>query len=337
MKSWNLNLTKWKLPKRKKAALESDNSINYTLKVAKNNLFIENNGADAIEFVYTKDISITEKEFQFLQIDFQGKILKNGGACLYINGHPVTMNGTANMDINPPLNLNITLKVPACSAAEICNIGFRLYEETKDLTDDCSQNCDVLVITPDYPSTHNLYVSAFAHSRNQEYIKQGLKVQVAAISPNSWYQTAYSMDSVPVFSGRYIDLKKLLSRHQYKVIVVHFVDENLYPIFDGYIENEQLIFICHGPETTFRFLTNRCRPYFTKELPEIDQNSCFDLKEMYARKYAQKDNVEWVFVSDWLYEFSKKMLNTEFRHWNVIHNTINEELFPYVQIKAEDR
>ena len=145
------------------------------------------------------------------------------------------------------------------------------------------------------------------------------------------------MDGVPGLMGRYIDLKKLLSRHQYKVIVAHFVDENLYPIFDGYVQDERLIFICHGPETTFRFLTNRCRPYFTKELPEIDTNACFDQKEMYVKKYARKENVDWVFVSDWLRDFSEKMIGVSFPHSHVINNTINEELFPYHPKSPEDR
>ncbi len=145
------------------------------------------------------------------------------------------------------------------------------------------------------------------------------------------------MDGVDVLMGSYADLKKLLSRKQYKVIVAHFVDENLYPIFDGYIQDERLIFICHGPETVFRYLTNRVRPYFTKGMPEIDIDPRFDIKEFYVRRYAKKENVDWVFVSDWLRDFSRKMLGVEFRNSHVIHNTINEQLFPYRPKTAEDR
>ena len=332
MKSWELKLTD--------LSLEADEKEKFSVTVEKKyedgHLFLENKGNSLANFSYG-EILIEDKKFKNLQISFKGSNLKNSGGCLYINGHPITLNGLANMEITPPVKLHITVTVPADSAVVIDHILLTAQEEQLDLVDNCSSDNDVLVITPDYPSTHNLYLCAFAHSRNREYIRNGLNIQVASISPNNWYQSAYELDEVPVFMGRYQDLKKLLSRHQYKVIVVHFVDEKLYPIFDGYIQDERLIFICHGPETTFRFLTNRCRPYFTKELPEIDNNPYFDKKEAYAIKYAKKKNVDWVFVSEWLRDFSEKMLGTQFENAHVIYNTINEQLFPYHQKKAEDR
>lgn len=334
MKSWEINLAE--LPLEGEGKENSKKTDCYRKKYVKGHLVLENTGDSLIEFL-CGDILVEDKQFKNLQISFKGSNLKNSGACLYVNGHPVTLNGLANMEITPPVKLHITMNVPTDSAVEVEHIILTAQEEAQDLVDNCSTNNDVLVITPDYPSTHNLYLCAFAHSRNREYIESGLNVQVASISPNNWYQSVYNLDSVPVFTGRYQDLKKLLSRHQYKVIVVHFVDEKLYPIFDGYIQDERLIFICHGPEATFRFLTNRCRPYFTKELPEIDNSTYFDKKEAYAIKYAKKKNVDWVFVSEWLRDFSEKMLGTQFENAHVIYNTINENLFPYHPKKAEDR
>ena len=69
----------------------------------------------------------------------------------------------------------------------------------------------------------------------------------------------------------------------------------------------------------------------------MECNTVFDLKEKYVKKYSQKDNVEWVFVSEWFKEASEKELNIKFKNVRVINNVINEDLFPYHEKKAEDR
>lgn len=331
IKAWELDLNKW--------SVSTENGWKGTVNIEKkgNKLCIKNMGKNQIVLSYKKDILIEDKKCKCLQAFFKGSNIENSGGCFYINGHPVTLNGEISMEITPPVSLHMTIGVPADSAVEIDKIILNIKKHMEDLTERCKTDKDVLIITPDYPSTHNLYLCAFAHSRNREYIKEGLNIQVASISPNNWYQSNYELDGVPVFSGRYLDLKKLLGRHQYKAIVVHFVDEKLYPIFDGYIQDERLIFICHGPETTFRFLTNRCRPYFTNELSDIDLSDGFNQKEEYVKKYAQKENVEWVFVSEWLHEFSECILGCNFKNAHVIYNTINEQLFPYRKKTLEDR
>lgn len=331
IKVWELDLNKW--------CLSTESGWNGTISIKKNGsrLQIRNKGKNPIVLSYKKDILVEEKKCKCLHAKFKGLNMENGGGCFYINSHPVTLNGEVSMEITPPICLHMTISVPANSAVEVERIELSTKEQMVDLTEKCREDKDVLIITPDYPSTHNLYLCAFAHSRNREYVKEGLNIQVAGISPYNWYQSNYELDGVPVFTGGYMDLKKLLGRHQYKVIVVHFVDEKLYPIFDGYIQDERLVFICHGPEATFRFLPNRCRPYFTKELPVIDTSENFDKKENYARKYAQKDNVDWVFVSEWLRKFSEEMLGVSFKNTHIIHNTINEKLFPYKKKVAEDR
>ena len=127
-------------------------------------------------------------------------------------------------------------------------------KEKEDSINKNTNEADVLVVTPAYPSEKNLYLCAFVHSRVKEYINLGLKVQVASISGSNNHKEIYIHDDVPVINGNYKDLRELLSKKKYKVIVTHFVDENLYPIYNEFIGNEKLIFICHGPETVFRYL-----------------------------------------------------------------------------------
>lgn len=293
-------------------------------------LEIINPNNDKYSINLNRKIKIKDKKINQLSIEFYGDV-ENSGAYLEINGeHNIPINSKNIMKLTPPINLDVKLVISANSKIAISNIEFELLEEKKDLTDELDTKKDVLVIVPNYPSYENLYLCAFAHSRTKEYVKEGLNVQVIAVNSLNWFQTIYEKDNVSVFKGSYKDLKKMLTKHQYKVVVTHFVDEYLYPIFDGNIyENEKLIFICHGPETTHRLLTNKCRPYFTAPDKNAENNPIYDEKDFYIKKYAEKENVEWVFVSQWLKETTEQEHRIKFKNSRVISNFIDEKLFPY--------
>lgn len=185
MQKVELNLLKWRLSAEK----QWEGSV--AIKRGKQRLYVRNEGGVPVVLTYFKDVLVSDKQCKNLQIRFSGKNMQNGGGCLYINDNPVTLNGLANMEITPPVNLSIKLSTPADSIVEVHSIELLFQEDQQDLTEQCNHESDVLVITPDYPSTHNLYLCAFAHSRNREYVKAGLKIQVASISPVNWYQSAY--------------------------------------------------------------------------------------------------------------------------------------------------
>lgn len=304
-------------------------------------VILRNTGGEPAEFEYSE--RFTNRDGKFLQIAFPGEILENQGACLYVNGvyNAVPLGSKVNIPVNKGLDISLSLKIFADSAARIDGITVTTTAEETDYTDLCDKSRDVLVVTPDYPSSANLYMCAFAHARNNEYAAKGLKIQVASISPYNWYQTVYTHGSakVPVFRGRYADLKKLLTTRgggeHYKVIVVHFADEHLLQIFDG-LRDERLIFICHGPETIIRLIRTKLGNYFRNPNLPVTPERC-DLIESYIRKYMKNPNADFVFVSQWLKEQSEEVMGAPFGRGCVIHNFISEELFPYHSKSAEDR
>ena len=319
----------------KKQNWKIDNSKTET-KLDSEKIIINNVSSEKIVIEYNEKILIDESIKQ-VKIEFKGKF-ENAGGYLSINSkNNIPLNGKSLINIDGETELKIKLVLFAESKISFGDIHLELKERTESLIEEVEKQNDILVITPNYPSLENLYYCAFVHSRVKEYINNGLKVQVASISYINSYQTIYNHENVPVIRGNYNDLKELLARKQYKVIVTHFVDESLYPIFDGFISNEKLIFICHGPETVFRYLVNVTRPYFTDPIPYPKDDVSMNIKEKWVKKFSQKDNVEWVFVSDWLKEFSEKELGIKFKHARVINNIINEELFPYKEKKEEDR
>ena len=297
-------------------------------------LIIDNTSNNKISLKLQDAVYFNDKDIFNCYINFTGDV-ENSGGYLLINDYPVSINSEAVMPLIPPITLKISLNVSAKSKIVISDIDIELNAKY-DLLGKVNRDCKVLVICPQYPSYANLYVCAFAHSRNKEYVKSGIDVQVFV--PTSWYQSAYFRNDIPVFSGTHADLKRLLSETRYDVIIVHFVGPDLYPIFDGNVFGDQkLIFICHSPETPYRYLTVTCGPYFKLPVKEDYYNPEFDKTDAYVRKYAAKDNVEWVFVSDWLREKAETEQNLKFKHARVINNIIDEDLFPYSPKKPEDR
>jgi len=322
----NAKINKWK-------CVDGDDIV--TINDSK--ITINNTTSNQKSIKYNERINIKDKEVKQLKITFEGSFKNAGGYLLINDGIKIPFNSTSIMDVLIPTYLDMVIVVPAESSITFSDIKIEYLKEKDTLVNNVSTENDVLVITPSYPSLENLYYCAFVHSRVKEYINSGLKVQVASISSANWFQTEYTHEGVPVLRCAYEELKSLLSRHQYKVIITHFVDENLYPIFDGYVSDEKLIFICHGPETVFRYLVNVTRPYFTEPLPYPTQNEVMDIKEKWVKKFSQRENVEWVFVSDWLKNYSEEQLGIKFKNARVINNIINEDLFPYSEKKKEDR
>lgn len=306
--------------------------------ITNNELTIINKSNDKVTIPLKNKIELKDKKIIQILIDFKGKTENSGGYILVNNMHNIPINSKNLMDVKCPIKLDFQLVVSANSSVTIKDIEIELLEVKQNLIEELDAKKDVLVIVPEYPSYANLYLCAFAHSRNREYVKEGVNVQVFAVNPAIWYQTLYEKDNVPVIKGTYQDLKKVLCKHQYKVVVTHFVDEYLFPIFDGNIyNNEKLIFICHGPETVYRYLVNKCRNYFTPPIKEPINSDEFDLKDYYVKKYAIKDNVEWVFVSEWLKDYSESEQGIKFKNTKVINNIIDENLFPYKKKNADLR
>ncbi len=296
-------------------------------------LYIENRSGEKVTLSYKKKIVVSDKSQAEFCVCIDSSAKQNAGGCLYLNGIELAMTGRTAMPLTPPVKMDLTLQVSADSSLLIRSVSFLYADQPFDLMDACGADKDILVVVPGYPSAGNLYLSAFAHTRNLAYVRAGLHIQVAVLT-QTWYNMEYTMDGLPVYFGPYADLKKLLARKQYKTIVIHFVGEEHYPALDGLISNERLIFINHGPETTFEILPNKCRNYFTAPIEERIENPD---KRAYVRKYARKENVEWVFVSEFLKDKAEELMDVSFRNAHVIGNYINEARFPYSEKTAEDR
>lgn len=260
--------------------------------------------------------------------------LRSGTGSVYANNISLPLNGEAFIPCAANETIDLTFECSAHAEVLLSKLDIKWEASPIDLSQRCSSSCQVLVVVPDYPTEANLYMAAFAHSRNRRYLQKGLDIQVAVIRPGETRQMIYDIDGVSVYVGNIWNLKELLQRKQYQVIVVHFVDLMHYEVFDSYITSEHLIFICHGPETILPLLRNPIRPYFSQPVEDLP----YSPETLSAlRRYAKKKNVEWVFVSQWLMEKSEEVVGVQFASKHVIHNVVDENLFPYQEKNDDDR
>ncbi len=323
----NIEKQKWNT-KTKNDIIDYDNS----------KFIVNNKNNKSITIKYLEKIRFSkEKDIKKLRIVTKGNVSNSGGYIIVNNDYKLPINSETIIKYKNEKSFNIQLVVAANSKVELDTISIEVDNE-KDLVNNIDKKKEVLIVVPNYPSYVNLYVCAFAHSRNREYVNNKLKIQVFYVNGAVNHQTIYERDNVPVMIGTYQDLKKLLLERHYPVIVTHFVDENLYPIYEGNVyENQKLIFICHGPEVVYKYLVNKTRAYFSEPVSNDVINKMFKKTDVYVKRFAQKENVEWVFVSDWLKNFAEEQQNLKFKHARVINNYIDGRLFPFIKRDKELR
>lgn len=323
-----LDATHWSLP-----LASASNAQSVSFQQLEDGIVFKNDTSEKVRFVFAPLSTAPKKKIEGIRLSLSGVAIKGAGS-IEVNGVSLPLNGSTFIQCEPGETLSVLFECSACSEIVLSSLSLAWKHSKEDLSQECSTEPRVLIVVPDYPSESNLYLAAFAHSRNRRYVQAGLDIQVAVIRPHSKAQMLYTLDGVPVFVGSGWDLKTLIKRRQYQVIVVHFVELFHLEIFDTYVTDEHLTFICHGPETILPLLWNPTRAYFTQPI-DIPPQDKATVKAI--RAYARKSNVDWVFVSQWLEEKSEEVMDVEFLNKHVIHNVIDENLFPYHEKADDDR
>ena len=273
------------------------------------------------------------------ELSLMGTVVGGRGCTLYVNDiHAVPFNGTARMPLDASSAHRLKLVVPSHSEVVVNELRVTFSSQQERHAVSWKTDADILVVTPSYPSSANYYSCAFVHSRILGYKEAGLKVDVVCIDPSYWYERKWMHQGIAVYAGNPVDLKSiLLHGHTYKSIVVHFVSEPVLTVFDGYALGRRLFFICHGADVACESIANAVRPYFTPALDEAALAETFRTRKEAYRRYAGRQNVTWIFVSEMLHEQAKSVLQCDFKNWQVIPNRIDTNLFVYKEKDAERR
>ncbi len=199
---------------------------------------------------------------------------------------------------------------------------------------------DSLLICPGYPSEENKYNFAFIHTRMQAYQKFNLKVDLAVVNENFINRTSISyFEDVRVVMTGYNDIRKVLQNRIYKQILVHFFDEKYAQILDASnILNTSVILYSHGSDTLYRVWDKLNARYF-EPLTTIpyEISSTFPIKDALIKRYNEKENVQFVFVSEWAKKLSENLIGIKYNHASVIPCNIDEDMFKYEKKDPELR
>jgi len=189
---------------------------------------------------------------------------------------------------------------------------------------------DILIVSPSYPSEQNKYFCGFVHSRLKEYKKNNIHFDLAVI--HVYDETSiYNYEGITVVKGGFDLLTEILQNRSYKKILVHFFDEKYAKVLDREdLSSTQLYLWVHGPETLYWDWNYFVTPYFSQAEP-LDEKMkvLFSEKNKIIKKYNLKQNVHWIFVSEWIKQRSEQLINIDFNNYTIIPNFVDSAVFKY--------
>lgn len=277
-------------------------------------------------------------------VEFKAKIINGAGAVLkLINRHKqCRMDAILNSECSSTDTMNgyllPVIVIKPNTSIEIEKVKITTSKKPENTYNKFMGKKRILLITPSYPSPDNLYACGFVHSRVKEYIKQGLEVEVASVYKyNS--MAYYEIEGVPVYRTDYSQLRSILMGRKYDALLVHFFDEEYaYYLDTSYIKDTPIFLWNHGADILYWNYKEFYTPYFTDEyvLPQYLEKS-YKKRDKYIKKFADKENVYWIFVSESERKEAEKMHNLNFSNSIIIPNIINQDIFSYTKKDPELR
>jgi glycosyltransferase involved in cell wall biosynthesis len=196
-----------------------------------------------------------------------------------------------------------------------------------------------LVLTKQYPAYDDLYCYGFLHSRVRAYKRHGLTVDVFRITKGDG-QYYREFEGIDVASGDAALLDETLRTGQYKHVLVHFLDENMWEVLQKHIDNVKVTVWVHGAEIQVwqrrAFEFNRMSPDEIERQKKLSDKRAKLWQSLLTLPHR---NLHLVFVSKWLVESASADLDLTIpgEKASVIHNFIDTNIFSYTEKKSEDR
>ena len=312
---------------------------NVKIKYINDCVVIENKTSKPALLFFNK---LFKNENKAIQTYFEGKIVDGEAAVLMILNRKREI--MAETTLNSKMIYSglikyfiVVLKVFPNTTVEIKNVSLNYIDYREDSIVSEFNN-DILVVTPSYPSEEHKYLSGFVHSRVVEYKKNGINVDVAVVYDYKNI-SSYEFEGIKAVRMSYIHLRTLLQRKKYKKILVHFFCKDYFNVFQGVdLSSTQMFIWIHGPETLHwdypYYMTKYFEPY--SEIPDSLKQEFIE-KDKMLKLVNEKNNVKWIFVSNWIKNRSEELLGFKFNNYEVIPNIIDVDLFKYRKKDSKTR
>ncbi|MBW6475148.1 MAG: glycosyltransferase family 4 protein, partial [Anaerolineaceae bacterium] len=194
-----------------------------------------------------------------------------------------------------------------------------------------------LLLTNHYPSYEDLYRNGFVHSRVRAYRERGCKVDVFRLRTDEAV-SFHEFEDIDVTTGDQKVLYQMLSTGQYKSVLVHFLDPEMWEVLKHHIDRIKVFVWVHGAEI---------QPWHRRDFnyQTEDERSVAKMKSekrMAFWKGLLKEipsNLKLVFVSKYLADAVMEDLGFVLPEakYSVIHNAINTDTFIFVEKSSEQR
>ncbi|TAH69977.1 MAG: glycosyltransferase [Anaerolineaceae bacterium] len=194
----------------------------------------------------------------------------------------------------------------------------------------------LLVSNGGLPKEDNRYRLGFVHRRILAYKNSGMTLDSYGYIEKMGI-SKYEFEGNSVYEGDGYGLSYLLSKGQYKKVLVHFPTEEVLYYIEKYINGKCDIYVwLHGYEILK--WERRLFNYSKDEIAENFEQLAYMNKEkegLFKRIFV-KDNFHFIFVSNWLKNVVKKDFGILPINHRIIPNYIDSELFSYVRKKRSD-
>ena len=244
------------------------------------------------------------------------------------------------IDVSNLDELRFMLRVQGSGTINVRRISIESNNEEENFK---SKDTDskYLVLTNVYPSHTDLYRNGFVHRRVKLYQEKGLDIDVFSLKGKGSV-CKYEFDDVNVYEGNKKALTEFLRGSNYKKILIHFIDQNMYEAIQQTVPNTKLIIWIHGVETEkwYRRMFNitnekQCEAAIAK-IEENYKRLRF-MNEIYSR---EDSNIKFVFVSKWFKEEIAEVdakAKVKESNYEIIHNIVDTDMFNYVPKSEEQR
>lgn len=311
------------------------------IKIQKSNdgFIIENKSSKPSYIFFLK---LFRHKSEYINIKFKGDLIKGEGPKLLKVNYRLQNRGVFEFNKEILSKKNTSMFYPVIKVAPNSKFSLNQFEfEEKDfyeIVDVDNYKGDVLVITPMYPSDTTPYSATFVYSKVNEYLKAGIKTDVVVLqNVEDGDLEKYVYKDKEIIKTNYNELREILQSHNYKKILIHFINYKIYRTLEKVdLEDKDIYIYCHGADTHL-FDENIFGRYFVEhhftnlEIVEREKN----LQAL--KKLNEMENVTWIFNTEWNKINTRKVTNLPFAKSEVIPCIINKDEFPFEQRDKELR
>lgn len=241
--------------------------------------------------------------------------------------------------IAPQNFLSIKKQLKELGAKRIFAHLFELLDSVRAIKEDFDvegNNKILLVSNGGLPREDNRYRSGFVHRRILAYKRSGVDLDSYGYTGVMGIDR-YEYDGNLVYEGDGYGLSYLMSRNDYSKILLHFPTEEILYYIEKYISDTSKVYIwLHGFE-----ILNWERRIFNYTSEEIENNYTIltnkdEANNKFFRRIFNKRNYNFVFVSNWLKDIVEEDIGMLPRHYRIIPNYIDTDLFQYIRKEKEE-